>query len=165
VAVSVDVATLQDLREEIKARRPPNFLTRKYDRKKDALIADISDRSIRRTVNTCYRLGLLGFDGALTETGRKALQKKHFEGIVATQIRSFLKRAGVNLMELNQIIQNHLKANPVVLPTCKEIWVTVGNQVSYPTFSRLLTLLAQCGGAHSSQKKIYLNIREEWSAE
>jgi hypothetical protein len=106
----------------------------------------------------------VGADGGLTEIGRKALHKKQFDGLVAGQIRSFLKKAGVNLMELNQIIQNHLKADPPVLPTCKEIWVATANQVSYPTFSRMLTLLAQCGGAHSSQKKIYLNIMEEWPA-
>ena len=164
VAVSIEVSSLNNLKEEIKSRRPPNFLTKKYDHKINTFVTDVSERSIRRTTNFCYRLGLVEADGGLTEIGRKALHKKHFEGIVSAQIRSFLKRAGVNLLELNQIIQNHLKADPPVLPTCKEIWVATGNQISYPTFSRLLTLLAQCGGAHSSQRKIYLHIMEELSA-
>jgi hypothetical protein len=104
VAVSVDVSSLTDLQEEIKSRRPPNFLTKKFDPKIDDFVPDVSERSIRRTANFCYRLGLVGADGGLTEIGRKALHKKQFDGLVAGQIRSFLKKAGVNLMELNQIM-------------------------------------------------------------
>jgi len=158
VAISVKVSSLKDLQKEVKSRRPPNFLTKKYDIKIDSFVTDVSERSIMRTTNFCFRLGLVGADGSLTEIGRKALNKKQFNGIVAHQIRTFLTKQKFNLSDLNKIIHRYLKADPPLLPTSKEIWIATGNQIGYPTFSRMLTLLAQCGGAHSSQKKIYLQI-------
>ncbi len=158
IAVSAKVASIGDLQAEIRDRRPPNFITKKYDSQRDIPVTDVSDRSIRRTVGFCYLLGLLSSDGSLTEAGRQAVRRTLFNGIVAGQVRSYLIKGGINLFELNKIILNNLQCNPPVLPTCRELWGATTSQIHYPVFLRMMTLLAQCGAAHSSQKKIYLHI-------
>ena len=157
-AKSVQVNTLEDLRAEIRARKQPNFLTRQFDREQDTFVPDISDRSIRRTLVVCLLLELIGPDGRLTKEGRQALRILRFDDVVANQIRSFLRREGIIFSNLNKVIIEDLHSNPPVLPTSRELWEAVDADISYSNFSRMLILLAQCGGAKSSQRKIYLRI-------
>lgn len=161
VAKSVEVATSEALREHILKRKYTNFETRQYEREKDDFVLKQSERVIRRTVAFCHILGLIGSDGHLTEEGRNAVRKAKFDKIIAAQIRLFLHRKEVNLSDLNNIILDSLKSDPPILPTCKELWNAIGGRINYSSFSRMLTLLSQSGGALSSQKKIYLLIHPE----
>lgn len=158
VAKSIKSSSLDELRDEIKAQGPTNFLARKYDREKDDFIQLISERSIRRTVTFCLTLGLIEDDGSLSQQGRQAVNKTRFDKIVADQIRALLQRNKIDLGEINRIILDKLQSNPPVLPTCKELWSRIESEMSYSLFSRLMTMLVHCGGAHSSQSKIYLHI-------
>jgi hypothetical protein len=157
-AKSVKVSTLEELHSEILSRKQPNFLTRRYDRERDTFATDISNRVIRRTLSTCVVLGLIGPDGRLTKEGRQALRSVRFDSVVANQVRSFLRREGIIFSDINKVILEDLHSNPPVLPTSRELWETVDADISYSNFSRMLTLLVQCGGAESSQRKIYLHI-------
>lgn len=161
VANSVEVDTIAELRDEIEGLKPDNFLTRHYDPDRDKFVAGISERSIRHTVDFCQRLHLIDESGGLTKAGRQALNKTQFEKVVATQIRAFLKREGFSFDAFNKIITKNLRRDPPILTTCKELWEEIGDDTSYSVFSRMLSLLAQCGGAQSSQKKIYLHIGED----
>ncbi len=158
VAKSVKVDSIDQLGAEIKGRRLPNFLSRRYDREKDVFVTDISDKSIRRAVTLCAVLGLVGHDGTLLAKGRQALQRIRYDRVVAGQVRAFLKGKGVNIHELNRVILESLQSSPPVLPTSKELWTITGSPMSRGMFSKMLTLLAHCGGAKSSQKKIYLHV-------
>jgi len=156
IAKSVTVNTLEELRREIKGRKRPNFETDQYDQAQDKFVPRQSDRVIRRTVGLCHVLNLIGSDGHLTKEGRQSLIR--FDNVVANQIRSFLHREGIIFSDLNKVILEDLHSNPPVLPTSRELWETVDADISYSNFSRMLTLLVQCGGAKSSQRKIYLHI-------
>lgn len=158
VAKSVNVTTIEELRNQIKSLKYPNFETPQFDQERDTFVRRQSDRVIRRIVAFCHIIGLIGSDGRLTKEGREALQRARFDDVVAAQIRSFLSREAVNLGDLNRSILENLQSSPPVLPTCNEIWTATGTEISYSIFSRMLTLLAQSGGAQSSQKKIYLHI-------
>jgi len=159
VTKSVRVNTLKELCMEIRGRKYPNFETLQYDQAQDETVRRQSDRVIRRTVGLCYTLDIIGDDGRLTKEGRQALMKARFDSIISSQIRSFLKREGVRLSNLNSIILEGLQSSPPILPTSRELWTASGSEISRSVFSRMLTLLAQCGGAQSSQKKIYLHIK------
>ena len=156
ITKSVTVNTLEQLRREIKGSKRPNFETDQYNKDKDKFIRQQSERVIRRTVAFCHDLNLIGPDGHLTKEGRQSLIR--FDNVVANQIRSFLRREGIIFSDLNKVILEDLHSNPPVLPTSRELWETVDADISYSNFSRMLTLLVQCGGAMSSQRKIYLHI-------
>ena len=158
IAKSVTVNTLEQLRREIKGSKRPNFETDQYDKNRDEFVPQQSERVIRRTVAFCHALNLIDSDGHLTKEGRQALMKARFDNVVASQIRSFLRREGIIFSDLNKVILEDLHSNPPVLPTSRELWETVDADISYSNFSRMLTLLVQCGGAKSSQRKIYLHI-------
>jgi len=159
VAKSVRVNTLKELHMEIKGRKYSNFETWQYDQATDDRVRRQSDRVIRRTMDLCYTLDIIGDDGRLTKEGRQALTKARFDNTIASQIRSFLKREGIRLSNLNSIILEGLQSSPPILPTSRELWTASSSEISCSVFSRMLTLLAQCGGAESSQRKIYLHIK------
>ncbi len=161
VAKSVRVNTLEELRREIRGRKYPNFETLQYDQAQDDSVRRQSDRVIQRTVGICCALSIIGAEGRLTKEGRQALMKARFDNTIASQIRSFLKREGVRLSNLNSIIFEDLQSSPPILPTSRELWTASGSEISCSVFSRMLTLLAQCGGAQSSQKKIYLHVESK----
>jgi hypothetical protein len=161
VAKSAKVGSLKELRSEIKGRRYPNFETMQYDDAKDTFVPRQSERVIRRTVKFCQILHLIESDGHLTQEGRDALVRVRFEHVVAGQIRSFLGRGGIRCSYLNTVIRESLHSDPPVLPTSKELWTKLGGQTRYAVFSMMLSLLTQCGGAVSSQRKIYLNVESK----
>jgi hypothetical protein len=161
VAKSTKATELADLRSEIRGRNLSNFNSRHYDRDKDSYVIGVSERAIRRTLKLCQDLHLIGSDGVLTEEGRQAIRKTQFDAVLASQVRAFLKQLGVDLTNLNKVISKNFHSNPPILPTCQELWTTAGNGIDYSTFSSMLTLLSQCGGAESSQKKLYLYIGSE----
>jgi hypothetical protein len=158
-AKSVDVKTAAELRAEIESTEPQIFKTNQYDRDSDTFVPRVSPRVIRNTVNMCELLDFIGIDGALTDLGREALRKNRFDQILSRQVRSKLKTKGVTLAEINRVIIASLQSRPPVMPTCARIWESCGGTMSYSLFWRLLTLLANCGVAESSQKKIYLHIQ------
>jgi NTP pyrophosphatase (non-canonical NTP hydrolase) len=160
VAKSVRVETAAELRDEVGGVKPDNFLTRQYDHNKDAFVAKISETSIRRAVDFCQRLGLIEETGELTDAGRQALRKTQFDRVIASQARDYLHHAGISLAKINRTISSNLRSDPPVLSTSRELWLASGSKVNYSIFSRMLTLLSECGGAHSSQKKIYLHVEE-----
>ena len=159
LAKAVKVNSLVEFHLQIRDSGMQNFLSRRYDKKTDTFVIDISEKSIRHTVKLCSLLGLLTEDGSLSPTGRHALQAARYDQVIAVRIRQCLKREGVALQDLNDTIMRYLQGSPTVLPTCKQLWLAAGNSMSYSVFSKMLTLLAQCGGAQSSQKKIYLRIK------
>lgn len=157
-AKSHRVETIDELRREIGGLKPDNFLARSYDEDTDTFITRISAKSIRRTVGLCYRLSLIDADGQRTDEGRQASRKTQFDRVVAQQIRSFFAQEGISLDDLNGVIAKGLRSDPPVLATSKTLWEATDGRIPYSTFVRMLTLLTQCGGAHGSQKKIYLQI-------
>lgn len=161
VAKSVKVSTRKDLADKIMDQGLPNFITLQYNREEDTFKPKTSKRVIRSILALCKTLGLIEEDGNLTDEGRKALLRTQYDQVIVSRIRSHLRRSSVNFKELNKIILENLKSNPPILPTTKEIWSAIDSEISYSLFSRILTLLAQCGGAKSSQKKIYLHIKED----
>jgi hypothetical protein len=157
-AKSQKVHSIDELSREIGGLKPDNFLARFYDEDTDTFITGISEESIRRTVNLCHRLSLLRVDGTRTAEGVEASRKTQFDKVMAQQVRLFLKEAGVSLRDLNKVIAKSLRSDPLILTTCRTLWESTDGKVPYSTFSRMMTLLTQCGGAESSQKKVYLHI-------
>ena len=157
-AQSVPVSSIGDLREKIDARKSPTFETRQYDPRRDTFVRKQSERSIRKTVHLCRDLGLLEEDGHLSRAGRHALEAGRFDRVIVRQVRVFCEARGVRLEELNDLIKESLHADPPVLPTSRELCNATGTKIRQAAFSRMLTLLAQCGGAESSQRKVYLRI-------
>lgn len=157
---SQKVDSLDELRREIGGLKPDNFLTRSYNEDTDSFIIGISEKSIRKTVNLCHRLSLLDEAGKRTDEGVEASRRTQFDRVVAQQIRLFLKGAGISLRELNRTIARSLRSDPPVLATSRTLWEATEGNVPYSTFSRMLTLLTQCGGAKSSQRKVYLHIED-----
>lgn len=160
VAKSVKLETMTQLIEAVRGLKADNFLTRHYDTDEDSYVIGISERSIQRTIDLCRKLTLIGDDGRLTEAGRQASRKTQFDNAVASQIRAYFDREHISLSDVNRFIMKNLHANPPVLSTTREIWNEKGKDTHYSTFARMLSLLAQCGGANTSQKKIYLHIDE-----
>ncbi len=158
IAKSVKVDSVVGLRAEISGRKPPNFLSRRYDRETDKFVVDISGRSIRQTVAICRILGLLEESGGLSEQGRRAIQRAKFDNVLASRIRALMRGEDVDLPALNTAIEKGFHAKPPTLPTAKELWGASHGSMTYPLFARMLTLLSHSGGAKSTQKKIYLHI-------
>jgi hypothetical protein len=157
-AKSVRAASRADLVQAITDSNNEIFHTLQYNARLDKFEPGISKRVVKQTVATCILLDLISGDGRLTDTGSSALRKAHFEGIVAKQIRAHLSFQGLDVEKLNRVIAKNLRAEPPVMPTCAVLWEAYGESIPYGRFARLLTLLAHCGGAQSSQRKIYLHI-------
>ena len=158
IAKSASVASMDELRSEIQGRKPSLFFSRHYNRIKDKFDEDISERVIRKTLNTCRILGLLSEDGTLTAAGREASRKTRFDSVIAVLVRKFLREKEIKFDKLNDAIKRRLQANPPVLPTSEELWNSVGTAMSKGLFARMLTLLAHCGAAHSAQRRVYLRF-------
>lgn len=158
IARSVRVKSLRELRDHIESEPPDMFKTRQYDAKTDTKPLLVSPPVVRRAVNMCLFLELLSIDGRLTETGREALHPRQFDQIVAECVRSKMLESGVHLSRLNDVIVKGLQASPPALPTSGALWEAAGNDMAKGLFTRLLTLLAHCGAAESSQRKIFLRI-------
>lgn len=158
VAQSMRTSTLSELYEGIEAGELPNFLTYQYDEDTDDFSWRQSAKVIRRTVRLCCRLELLRADGRLTPVGRQALRKTRYDKILGQQARMVLERGEVVLSDLNGIILDSLQSDPPVMPTATRLWEVIEPDIGKADFSRLLTLLSNCGSAKSSQKKIYLHI-------
>ena len=158
LAKSVSVASVHELRSEILGRKPSLFFSRQYNSATDRFDEDISERVIRKTLSVCRLLGLLDDDGSLTAAGREALRKTRFDAVVAGAVRRFLREREIHLAKLNELIRKRLQTNPPVLPTSVELWQATGMTMARGTFARMLTLLAHCGAADSTQKRIYLRF-------
>lgn len=158
VAKASKVANIKELHNEIRGQNLTNFLTRRYNEEKDSFVISISDKSIDRVLRLCKLLHLIDQDGHLTQMGRAAIRKGQFDSVITDQACTVLQRAGIELSELNNTIIEKLQSNPPIIPTCREIWSDLGLNIKYTDFSTILTLLAQCGGAESVQKKFYLRI-------
>lgn len=157
-AKSVKVKTAAELRTELAAAEPQIFKTNQYDRATDTFVPRVSYRVIRNAINMCELLDFIDIEGALTDLGREALRKNRFDILLSKQVRLQLKSKGVTLTELNRVIISNLQSKPPIMPTCATLWESCGGTMSYSLFWRLLTLLANCGAAESSQKKIYLRV-------
>jgi len=158
IAKSVRVDSMQGLAAEIEARELPSFNTLQYDRERDTFVPRQSGRTIRRVLHLCRRLDLLADDGHLSEHGRIILRRTKFDGILANQVRNVLREHGVNLKRINTVIRSKLKADPPILPTASELWESMQPELRQADFSRLLTLLVNCGTAESSQRRVFLRI-------
>jgi len=160
IARSVEVSSLPELRQAIKAKRSHVFNTSQYDADRDAITSRVSLRVIHESVRMCHFLQLIGEDGTLSDAGRDALRKGRFESVVAQSTLEILKRSGVRVASLNQSIVTSLQSKPPVLPTASHLWKSSADGVTirYGTFAKLLTLLSHCGAAEVSQKKVYLRI-------
>ncbi|MGD0538049.1 MAG: hypothetical protein ABSC03_10440 [Verrucomicrobiota bacterium] len=159
-ARGVNVTSLVELRREIILQRAPNFLTKQYDKEHDSFVQEVSRRGVRRTVNICGTLRLIDERGDLSEAGRRALRRTVFDRILTEQIHKCLEDNRLGPTMLNAIIAKGLRSNPVVMPTTAELWEEAKTEVPLLLFSQMLTLLAQCGSADSSQRKIYLHFKE-----
>lgn len=155
---TVDVSSLQELRQAIEKREHHVFQTTQYDADRDAMTTRVSARVIRQTVGVCLTLGLIDADGALTDSGREALRKNKFDDVVAGRVTLYLRQAGVKVGTLNQVIARCLDARPPVLPTTGELWKAAANEIPRGRFAKLLTLLSHCGHARYSQKRLYLHV-------
>ena len=158
IAKSVQIGSWSELRAEILSNRPPNFLTKRYDAEHDTVVQDISERSVKKTVAICRALQLVDETGALTSPGRQSLRKAAFDRVIAEQIHVLLEAKGVRVSLLNEIVARSLQSTPVTMPTALELWQQSAGEMSLMLFSQMLTLLAQAGGAESSQRKVYLHF-------
>jgi hypothetical protein len=158
IARSVRVGSAKELREEIENTPPEIFRTLQYDPAIDQMVRRVSPRVIRQAVRMCQLLGMISSDGSLTDLGRQALRRRQFDRVVADRVRVLLAENGVDLMHLNRVITKGFGKKPPILPTCTELWEAGGGETPRGLFTRLLTLLSHCGGADSSQRKIYLHI-------
>jgi len=158
VAKSVSVSSIVELRAEIHGQKPSLFFSKRYNPVTDHFDEDISEQIIRKTLNVCRLLGLLGEDGRLTSSGHEALRKTRFDAVISELVHKLFAERNINLHKLNEIIRKNLQADPPILPTSKELWQVTGTSMSKGTFARMLTLLTHCGAAHSSQKRIYLRF-------
>jgi hypothetical protein len=158
IAKAVEVRSWRELNGEIISQRPPNFLTKQYDKKHDAMMHDVSRRGVRKTIRICRMLQLIDDNGHITDVGRRALRSSVFNRVLSAQVQQFLGTNGIQIGTLSVIINKSLRSDPLVMPTSSVLWQESGSKMSLLLFSQMLTLLAQCGMAESSQRKIYLRF-------
>ena len=158
VTKSVSASNLDELREKISGQELPVFVSEQYDEEEDRFVPRVSARIIRKTIGSCRLLGLIGEDGRLTPLGREASRRRQFDAVLSQQIRAFLGNRDVSFKALNDLIHKRLQANPPLLPTSEELWHAIKTEIPRGTFTRMLTLLAHCGGAESAQRRIYLHF-------
>lgn len=159
VAKSVNVESMHGLTTEIESRELPSFNTLQYDRESDTFVPQQSVKTIRRVLQLCRRLDLLTDNGHLSTQGRVTLRRAKFDAALTLQVHQVLQQHGVDLNEVNAVIRAKLKADPPILPTAAELWDAIGpEELGQAEFSRLLTLLVNCGAASSSQRRIFLRI-------
>jgi len=158
ITKSVAATNIEQLRAEIAGQELPAFVSEQYDQDEDRFVPRVSERVIRKTLNACRLLELVGEDGRLTPTGREASRRTRFDAVIAQQARAFLSQRDVNFRRLNEIIRKHLQATPPVLPTSDKLWEAISTSVTRGIFTRMLTLLAHCGAAESTQRRIYLRF-------
>jgi hypothetical protein len=158
VTKSLSASNLEELRNKISSQELPAFVSEQYDEEEDRFVPRVSARIIRKTLGACRLLGLIGEDGKLTPLGREASRRSRFDPVISQQIRAFLNGRNVSFKALNDLIRKHLQANPPLLPTSDELWAAINTEVPRGTFTRMLTLLAHCGGAESAQRRIYLHF-------
>jgi hypothetical protein len=160
IAKAAQLGSWVELKTQIISQRPPNFLTRQYDVKHDTMVQEVSERSIRKTVNVCRALGFIDDRGDLTAAGRKAVRQAQFDKALAERVREFLREKRVKMSMLNDLVQKSLRSRPVIMPTAAQLWEASDSGMSLLLFSQMLTLLSQCGGADSSQRKVYLEFSD-----
>lgn len=153
-----DVSDVDDLTDEISARRLPVFFSRTYNQETDTFVQDVSRKVIIRTIGLCQLLELISERGGLTRLGREALRSTRFDAIIAGQARKVLRGGGVDFVRMNLAIRRRLQGDPPTLPTCATLWDDLKPEIRYVIFSRMMSLLVQAGGAWSSQRKIFLRV-------
>jgi hypothetical protein len=161
VAKSVKVSSIAELRAHVANQQGDVFKTLQYDSDIDKMVRRVSVVVIRHAVKMCRFLDLVDDGGTLTDTGRAALRKTRFHKVIADQVRLRLHEQGVNLSHLNRLIVGAFRKSPPVLPTVQILWEAEGGDMARGLFTRFLTLLAHCGCAQSSQRKIYLRFDTE----
>jgi len=159
IAKAVEVKSWRELSSEVISQRPPNFLTKQYDQKHDAMMHDVSRRGVRKTIHVCRMLQLIDDNGQVTNVGRRALRSALFSPVLSGQVGKFLENRGVQIATLEGVIDACLRSNPLVMPTSSVLWERSGSKMPLLLFSQMLTLLAHCGAAESSQQKIYLRFK------
>lgn len=157
-ARSKSSSTLRELAHEVEKSGAEIFMTRQYVVATDAYETTMSHRVVRRTIAMCYYLGLILETGRLTQRGTDALRGTRFDERVAEAVMEKLETFGISPKELNSTIGRGFQQQHPQLPTAKYLWAETGPKGSYSRFNRLLTLLADCGHATSSQRKLYLRI-------
>jgi hypothetical protein len=152
-ARAVKIETTADLIGNLLSR--PAFHTLQYDGKKDRFFLRPSENTGRRVVRMCQLLELISAEGRLTPAGRDATRKTHFDRVISRQVRLALSRGGVDLDRLNATILKALRTDPPLLPTGRHLWNESRSELRLGLFSTLITLLAFCGGATYSQRKVF----------
>jgi hypothetical protein len=160
IAKAVEVGSWRELNSEVISQRPPNFLTKQYDKKHDAMMHDVSQRGVRKAINISRMLQLIDDKGHITDVGRRALRSSIFGRVLSEQVQQFLEGKGIQIRSLGGIINKSLHSNPLVMPTSSVLWEGSGSKIPLLLFSQMLTLLSQCGVAESSQRKIYLRFNQ-----
>jgi hypothetical protein len=158
IAKSANIETIPALQKLIERKNLVTFHTRHFDRDKDSFVIETSEKAIHNALRLCQDLKLVKTDGSLTEKGRQAIQRAKFEQVIANQILTCFREAGIQVSELNKLILESIQSNPPVMPTSSVLWAAIEEKMHHFQFSRMISLLAQCGGAESSQKKVYLRI-------
>jgi hypothetical protein len=154
----IDLSNVDDLVNEISARRLPIFFSRTYDHNTDTFVENVSKKVIARTIRLCQLLELISESGALAKFGREALRGTRFDAVVAGQARKVLRSGGIDFARINSAIRKRLQSDPPTLPTCAALWDDLEPEIPYAIFSRMMSLLVQAGSAWSSQRKIFLRV-------
>lgn len=155
-----DIETLKEVSIEL---NQPIFFSRRYSEKKDDYVSQFSNNVLKRVISLTLELQLIDERG-ITELGKKALKRDNFQIILGKQIIEYLNVNGIKLKDLNKIISRILQEKIPIPPTANKIYVENGLDpkiISPLLFSKLLSLLSQCGFAKSSQTKIYLEFKSE----
>lgn len=158
VARTARVATVKELRVQVADQNISTFFSRQYDGEKDEFVWRMSTRAVQGAVSLCVSLTLIDLSGHLTDSGRDALRRTRFDEVIAVRVRAFLKAEGVDFFELDRVVKRSLRADPVVLPTARVLWDEGQLRLGYGIFSKMLTLLANCGAVESTQRKVFLKL-------
>ena len=157
-ARSYSVKTVDELIHHLEAKRHPAFMSRQYKPATDSFAFDVSKPTIKRVIRISQYLDLITVDGTLTADGKQSVGKGKFPLIVQRKLHNKLQSEGVDVTDLNKLIIKCLRGDPVTLPTARTLWQELGGKISYSKFSLILSLLAQSGGAVSTQRKLYLRV-------
>jgi hypothetical protein len=149
------ISSLEDLKDAVVRSRSPAFTYFRAHRIKGSEVVACSQELILERIKLCAELDFIDREsGQLTKSGREALKKESFGGVVSRHVQKYLGDKGFDFGLLKS--GKRVAGSNFWLPTASLLYNQNGVTIPFQTFRRLLNLLVECGSLQALQSRLFL---------
>lgn len=154
--------TVAELVNQLKRRKPINFMYSFKSKDGEGRVEKVSETSIKRAVKVCVDLGFLAAGNCrLTSKGRSAVRSETYDDVLQKVVKHYMGEHGVDMGQLARVVGDELLGGKEFdFPTKDAIWkALVASEITemeWSRFSLCLTLLDDCNAIRTFQRKLYI---------